>query len=199
MLHESVLVFGVRAVGARDSTLVCMTCSYCAAGQRHPQFVLLLVDKRCIDSQGVLHASAVPVWDYTRQPHARLQQHNRLGRYKHGPKRTKAAAPHYVVLMQFGPFTACAYTFYKTMECKASSRTSATEQILCACTLAVAWNEEIDQGHTSLRTFVHDAYHSTVRTILDSLPSPTLFTHIHRMLTHAKNAMRALYRRQLRR
>ena len=176
-----------------------MPCAHCATGQRHPQFVLLLVDKRCIGDNHALSKDAVAVWDYTRQPHARMQQHNRLDRFKKGPKKTKAGAPHYILLMSFGPFKSCAYTFFKAMDSKVVSKSSIQEQILCACALSVSWHEEIEPGHCKLHTFVEDAYAPVLKKVLDQPATPTtVLSVITRAVSHAKHALRALYRRRLR-
>lgn len=110
-----------------------------------------------------------PYWDYSRQPFARMQEHNRVGTFKAGPFKTKAGAPHNVLLAQFGPFHAHACVFARTMNNKTVAKMSTTQQIACACTLSAFWHLKVEKTHPPLRIFVDDMRMNVFTHALDSL------------------------------
>jgi hypothetical protein len=118
---------------------------------------MLLIDRRMLGAKNDIR-DAQPVWDYSRQPFVKMQEHNRVGLFVHGSKKTKAAASHYILLALVGPFASHAGVFAKTMESKHGAQMSCAHQVACAAALATAWNTDVKPGHPPVRFFVEDCF-----------------------------------------
>ena len=66
-------------------------CAYCECSQAHPQFAVLVCDKRRWHKKAFKDVS---VWDYGRVPLVKLGQHNCEFRMQRGPKSTRSSAPY---------------------------------------------------------------------------------------------------------
>jgi hypothetical protein len=78
-------------------------CRYCENHEKHPLFVYLLSDKRCVNNPK-LHR-VVPYVGLSSHPLVRLNAHNRQNCKLFGPgnQLTKAGAGHYQLELVFGP------------------------------------------------------------------------------------------------
>jgi hypothetical protein len=94
-------------------------CEYCARGVKHPLYVYLLSDKRCINNPS--HHKVVPYIGVASNPFVKLRAHNRLGKQcGHGNQLTKAGAGHYQLELVFGPLWQGGGEFKKV--CRRQSR-----------------------------------------------------------------------------
>ena len=79
-----------------------MLCEYCKSGQRHPLYVYLLSDKRCVNNPE--QHKVVPYIGLASNPFVKLCAHNRLGKqFGVGSQLTKLGAGHYQQELVFGP------------------------------------------------------------------------------------------------
>lgn len=80
-------------------------CRYCESGEKHPLFVYLLSDKRCVNNPK-LHR-IVPYVGISSHPLVRLNAHNRLNckLFGNGNQLTKAGSGHYQLELVFGPLS----------------------------------------------------------------------------------------------
>jgi len=77
-------------------------CEYCESGSKHPLFVYLLSDKRCVNNPK--HHKVVPYIGLASNPFVKLCAHNRSGKqYGPGSQLTKVGAGHYQLELVFGP------------------------------------------------------------------------------------------------
>ena len=95
------------------------TCEYCVSGQKHPLYVYLLSDKRCVNNPK--HHKVVPYIGLASNPFVKLGAHNRVGKQCGvGSQLTKLGAGHYQLELVFGPLWHGGRAF-KTM-CRLKSR-----------------------------------------------------------------------------
>jgi len=128
---------------------------------------MLVVDGRELSAaEGVTGAAIFSYWDFSRQPNARMQQHNRVGRFTPGPKATKKTAPFNLLLLQIGPFQHNACVFARIMHSKRIQSMRLSEQIKCAFDLARIWSQRIDPTHSSLTARVEDSFCRSVKSIV---------------------------------
>jgi hypothetical protein len=111
-------------------------CDACESGERHWQFVTLLRDGRLPHDVG----RPVGEWDFSRQPIAALHCHNRVRRWRIGPKHTKHIAPHHVVALVIGPFACRAYVFRNVVRSGLKRCRTHTERATLAASLASVWH-----------------------------------------------------------
>lgn len=77
-------------------------CEYCASGSKHPLFVYLLSDRRCVNNPK--HHKVVPYIGLASNPFVKLCAHNRNGKqFGYGSQLTKLGAGHYQLELVFGP------------------------------------------------------------------------------------------------
>ena len=77
-------------------------CEYCVSGKKHPLYVYLLSDKRCVNNPS--HHKVVPYIGLASNPFVKLCAHNRLGKqFGAGSQLTKLGAGHYQLELVFGP------------------------------------------------------------------------------------------------
>ena len=78
------------------------SCEYCESGSKHPLFVYLLSDRRCVNNPK--HHKVVPYIGLASNPFVKLCAHNRSGKqYGPGSQLTKVGAGHYQLELVFGP------------------------------------------------------------------------------------------------
>lgn len=77
-------------------------CEYCVSGSKHPLFVYLLSDQRCINDPS--RHKVVPYIGLASNPFVKLCAHNRMGKqFGVGSQITKLGAGHYQLELVYGP------------------------------------------------------------------------------------------------
>lgn len=96
-----------------------MKCIYCETQTKHPLFVYLLSDKRCVNSP--FNHKVVPYIGLASNPFTKLCAHNRMGKqFGHGSQLTKLGAGHYQLELVYGPMFSGGRQFKKL--CRMRSR-----------------------------------------------------------------------------
>jgi hypothetical protein len=94
-------------------------CCYCQRRAKHPLFVYLLSDKRCVNNP--INHKIVPYIGLASNPFTKLCAHNRMGRqFGHGSQLTKLGAGHYQLELVYGPLFSGGRQFKKM--CRMRSR-----------------------------------------------------------------------------
>ncbi len=77
-------------------------CEYCETGSKHPLYVYLLSDKRCVNNPK--QHKVVPYIGLASNPFVKLCAHNRQGKqFGYGSQLTKLGAGNYQLELVFGP------------------------------------------------------------------------------------------------
>lgn len=146
-------------------------CALCMQAKPHPQFAVLVCDKRRWRKKSFKDAS---VWDYGRVPLVKLGQHNCEFRMQRGPKSTRSSAPHNHNVLIISGFVRGAGVFVAVM--RAYCRTF-TNHLVRGARLAKLWNL-IDpaQKGKPLTITLDEPYHDRILALLafDKPASPTL-------------------------
>lgn len=133
-------------------------CKYCVSKSRHPLFVYLLSDKRCINDPS--KHKVVPYIGLASNPFIKLCAHNRMGK-KFGPSNqlTKLGAGNYQLELVYGPVFIGGRNFRNV--CRKKSR-KIVSRILAFCDHARSLQRSAEFASASLyvrdREMIHKLY-----------------------------------------
>ena len=126
-------------------------CHYCSNKLRHPLYVYLLSDRRCVNNPTNHHV--VPYIGLASNPFVKLSAHNRVSGKKFGTcsQLTKSGAGYYQIEAVFGPMFRGGKAFKQT--CRARSR-KITSRIIQFC--KYARNLQTKGTHKGASLYVRD-------------------------------------------